>query len=185
MPSFLSRRLEMKELRKYDIQFHGLSIGNHEFIYSIDKKFFDLFQFNEAEDFNILVNLNFEKQSSMVVLNFQFEGTLVFNCDLCLELFNYPFNHKQRQIIKFGEEEYSQTEEIDVIPLSSNYINAAKYIYEFIALSMPSKRVHPSGYCNESMLSKLQTIKLEENLETEEIKDIDPRWEALKKLRDK
>ena len=175
----------MKELRKYDIQFHGLGLGVHDFEYKIDKTFFDLFQFTEAEDYSLSVKLNLEKRTTFVGLDFLIEGTMEFPCDLCIELFDLPFRLEKRQLIKFGQEEYNQTEEIDIIPLNSNYINVAKYIYEFVILAMPTKRIHGKGLCNEEMLKKIQTYKLSQSKESnsQEESDTDPRWDNLKKLR--
>ena len=96
--------------------------------------------------------------------------------------------------VKLGVE-YSEEDDIVVVPEEDGYINVAWFIYEFIALSIPMKHVHAPGKFNKEMVNKLskhlRVVKDEEDDDFEDMVDveeepreIDPRWSELKKILD-
>lgn len=168
----------MKTLNPYSIQFSGLKPGRHEFDYEIDRKFFESIEYSEIADGKIHVDLALEKHSNMLVLNFVLKGDVKVPCDRCGEDFLLPVNDRQRLIVKFGEQNAEETEEVIVLSRNESEINVAHTIYEYIILALPIKRVHPEGQCDEETLKRL------ENLEAQEEKDktTDPRWDGLKNI---
>jgi uncharacterized protein len=81
------------------------------------------------------------------------------------------------------------SDEIVILSRAEHEINVAKYIYEFIVVSQPLVYIHPdnedgSPGCNPDTLAVLKKLSVQDApTETENIV-MDPRWEALKKLRD-
>ena len=70
-----------------------------------------------------------------------------------------------------------------IIPHSEYQINIAQYVYEMLVLSVPLKKVHPGvldGTLKSEVLDKLEELQPKDTKENKE--DIDPRWDALKKL---
>ena len=68
-----------------------------------------------------------------------------------------------------------------VIPREESRLNIAQYIYEFTALTLPVKKMHPmdangNSGCNVEMIRKLN-----EHISNRK-GDSDPRWDALKNL---
>ena len=59
-----------------------------------------------------------------------------------------------------------------------NKIDTSQYIYEYIRLQLPQKRIHPDGECNVEVISKLNNHKAG-RIHGDEI---DPRWEPLKEI---
>jgi len=57
------------------------------------------------------------------------------------------------------------------------------FIYEFIMLAIPIKHVHAPGKCNSVMMQKLEELSGAVRSSKEEAEAIDPRWEALQKLK--
>jgi uncharacterized metal-binding protein YceD (DUF177 family) len=57
------------------------------------------------------------------------------------------------------------------------------FIYEFVMLAIPIKHVHAPGKCNSAMTQKLEELSGAVRSSEEEEEQIDPRWEALKKLK--
>jgi len=167
----------MRKLGTFDIPFTGLKLGTHRYQFEIDNAFFDHFEFNQLSDAQFKVEMDLEKQSTMMILHFDLSGRAEINCDTCGEEFVLPVEYKDRIIVKFGDEEMEQSEEIWVIPHHEHKINIAHLIYEFAHLSLPSRRVHPDGECNEEVLERLNDFERHEN----ELKD--PRWEGLKKIK--
>ena len=127
----------MDALKAYSIPIKGLQNGIHQFVFHIDKSFFEHFENTPIEDSNIEMTLSFDKRSDMFVLHFDFQGTVNTNCDRCLAKIDLPLADKQRLLVKFSETE--EMEEADVIFISreDHELNVAKYIYEYICLALP------------------------------------------------
>lgn len=167
----------MRALSEYIIQFEGLKQGTHLFEFNLDNRFFEEFEYFDFEQSSFKVNVQFEKRSTMLLLNFQFEGTITVPCDRCLDPVSLEVEGDEDLIVKFGNETYDQTEEIMVLPIHEYEINVAATIYEFILVNIPQKRVHADGSCDAEVLKKLSEIE-----QKEENNDIDPRWATLKDI---
>jgi uncharacterized metal-binding protein YceD (DUF177 family) len=95
-----------------------------------------------------------------------------------------PVTGRNRLIVKFGE---TTVEENDVILILSDKeyeFNIAQYIYEYINLLVPMRHVHPddvkgNSTCNREMLEIIEKVSHKQA----DPEEIDPRWEALKKLK--
>jgi uncharacterized metal-binding protein YceD (DUF177 family) len=105
-----------------------------------------------------------------------------------------PIETDDRLKVKLGAE-YSEIDDMVVIPEEEGYINVAWFIYEFIALSIPMKHVHAPGKCNKDMVNKLSKhLRVSADDEEDEFdsivdtddrpQEIDPRWNELKKILD-
>ena len=167
----------MRKLGMFDIPFTGLKLGSHQYQFEIDKAFFDQFEFSELSEAHFKVNLSLEKQSTMLILHFDLSGEVNTICDTCGENLVLPVSFKDRIIVKFGDEDIEQSEEIWVIPHFEHKINVAELIYEFAHLAMPVRRVHPEGECDDEAIQKL------EDFDHESTKESDPRWDGLKEIK--
>jgi uncharacterized metal-binding protein YceD (DUF177 family) len=173
----------MKELKEYNIPFVGLSAGLHRFDFVLGNEFFKNFEYDEFNNSNIQVDLDFDKRVNFFELNFSFDGTVNVNCDISNESFDMPVNGELKLVVKFGEEYKDDDPELLIIPHGEYEINVAQYIYEMIVLSLPVKRIHPGiedGTLNSSILDKLEELVPKENIEKNE--SFDPRWDKLKDL---
>lgn len=176
----------MKDLKEFDISFIGLKEGMHQFEYRIDKQFFDFFEYDEFNNSNVKVDISFLKKSTIFELNFSLSGTVEVACDVTNELFDQPIQSQMELIVKFGNEYNDENEELLIIPHSEFKINIAQYIYEAIVLGVPLKRIHPGvedGTLKSEVLEKLKELEvkdLDEDLEEDNNKEIDPRWNKLK-----
>lgn len=172
----------MKEMTLFTIPFIGLKEGKHQFVYQIDKKFFEAFQYDEFNDVDIKVDLSFVKKGTMLELNFQFNGIVTVSCDISNELFNQPISDEFKLIVKFGNEYNDDRDDILVIPHTEFQLNISQYIYESIILAVPSKRIHPNvmdGSLKSEVIEKLKELEVKEI----KIENIDPRWDKLKDLK--
>ena len=175
----------MKDLKEFDISFVGLKEGKHHIEYTIDRKFFDFFDYDEFYDSNVKVDLHFVKKANMFELEFNFSGWLEVNCDVTNELFKQPISAVESLIVKFGEEFNNDEEELLIIPYSEYKLNVSQRIYEAIVLSVPLKLVHPGladGTLKSEVLEKLKEFDFEEQ-EIDTIEEIDPRWNKLKEIK--
>jgi uncharacterized protein len=80
----------------------------------------------------------------MIQLFFHIIGTVELICDRTLEPFDFLLDIHQKLILKYGEEDEELTDEIAIISKNTQQINIAQYVYEFIGLAIPMKKLHPS-----------------------------------------
>ena len=169
--------------REFVIPFGGLSAGIHHFEFEIKDKFFTYFEGSEIDNGKFNVDLELNKQSSMLALKFNIKGSTMVMCDRCSDEFEMMVEGEQRLIIKLGDDDFGDNDEIISVPAAENEYDVSGNIYEYIILSLPQRRVHPDkkgkNSCNKAVLKKLEEIALKE----EEEKKTDPRWDKLKDLK--
>ncbi|MCK5824954.1 MAG: DUF177 domain-containing protein [Ichthyobacteriaceae bacterium] len=173
----------MKELNIYNIPFVGLKTGEHRFDYEITGKFFELYDFLEFNEAKFDVRVDLSKNSTFMELNLSFTGAANVVCDVTSENFDLPLEGKLRLVVKFGDEFNDDNPEILTLPQDEYQVNVSQYIFEMIALSVPSKLEHPGiedGTLDSEILDKLEDLRPEYNFEEE--KEDDPRWDDLKNL---
>ncbi len=172
-----------KILSKYDIHIHGLEDKRYTFEFEGGNTFFEAFEQTliTKGNFNSIVKLN--KNSSFVQLDFEIIGTVELTCDRSLELFDEPIHIFEKFIYKFGDRHEEITDELEMIPHGTATINIAQHIYDFIAVSIPMKRLHPRFRDEEIEEEGLLLYTTDKETVEEKEQDIDPRWAALNKLR--
>ena len=171
----------MKPNSKYKIEFAGLKIGDHQFKFNADNKFFDKFNFSDFNDVNVDIDIKLTKKSTLLELTFILRGSVNINCDLSNESFNLPITNEANVVVKFGQEYNDEDDEILILPHGEHKLYVDQYIFELIVLSLPSKRIHPGvldGSIKSEILDILEDLKPKENNNLE-----DPRWEKLKNLK--
>ena len=164
-----------------------------EYEYRLDNQFFLDLDASEVQKGQVNVILKVRKTSGVYQLDFHTKGKVVVICDRCLDEMEQLIETEDQLKVKLGSE-YSEVDDIVVVPEEDGYINVAWFIYEFIALSIPIKHVHAPGKCNKDMESKLskhlrvsadEEDEFENSDESEETSHpIDPRWNELKKILD-
>lgn len=175
----------MKYLKNYKIPFSGLAAGKHNFEFEIDNKFFDCFEHSLVKKGNLLANVSLQKQENMLVVNFDIKGDIELTCDICLSQFDAPVHFQERIIIKFTIEEGDDydTEEVIVLNKTDHEFDIATLLYEYINVQVPFyAKCGEQGKgveCDPEMISHL--AKEEEVVSQEE--RIDPRWDALKNIK--
>ena len=172
----------MDKLRNYDVVFSGLKNGKHQFQFEIDKAFFELFDTEqEFTEPKIIVDVFMEKHTTFLEFLIQTKGEINLNCDISNENFDYPIKNEVSVLVKFGEEYDDSDIDVITIPSKDHAFNIAQLIYENVILSVPMKKVSPNLSAEDlEILKKFSPIE-----EIEEEPESDPRWEALKKLKDK
>ncbi|UZT95959.1 DUF177 domain-containing protein [Chryseobacterium fluminis] len=172
----------MDKLRNYDVSFSGLKTGKHEFRYEIDKEFFQLFD-TEQEFTNpkITVEVLLDKHSTFLEFEIKVDGTVELVCDITNVNFDHPIENEIGVLVKFGEEYDDSEEDVITIPSNDHAFNIAQLIYENVVLSIPMKKISPD--VTDEDLEILEKFGPKET-EAEEPKS-DPRWDALKNLKNK
>jgi uncharacterized metal-binding protein YceD (DUF177 family) len=167
----------MRKFGTFDIPFISLKLGTHRFQFKIGKSFFDQFEFSELNNAEFDITIDLEKQSSMMIVHFELEGSVETMCDSCGEDFKLPVSFEDKVYVKFGNEESEQLDEIWVVPHHEHQLNVAKLIYEFAHLAVPTRRVHTEGKCNVNAIDQLT------DFEDDSEQFTDPRWEGLRNIK--
>lgn len=175
----------MKPFKAFDIQFAGLKLGTHQYEYTIEQTFFELFEYDEYNSVSVKVRLELEKKTTLLELKLLAKGVVNVNCDLTNEPYDQSITSELEMVVKFGPEYNEDNEGILIIPHGAYEINVAQYIYELIVLAVPQKRIHPGvkdGTLDSDILKMLENFSPKSVKKTNSNKDIDPRWDSLKKL---
>ena len=177
----------MKLLKEFNIQFVGLKVGTHHFDYQIEQEFFEHFEYDDFNAAKVKADVTLVKKATLLELHFEIKGTVNVNCDITNEPYDQEITSEFDLVVKFGEEYNDEDIDMLIIPHGEYQINIQQYLYEFIVLSMPTKRVHPGiedGSLKSDILDKLEELSpkaVEENKKEEE-EETDPRWNTLKQL---
>lgn len=166
----------------YIIPLNGLREGKHDFSFEVDEKFFEQYEHSEVKRGNLKVSLTLTKRDSAMFLNFVILGSVNITCDRCLNLFDLPININEKITIKFGESVEDSSfigEDDQIIARDESHLSIAQFLYEFIELNIPYKRVHAN---KENGEQGCEVEFLEEEIIPEKNEIIDPRWNKLKEI---
>ena len=173
----------MKSISVHKIEFAGLKVGKHQFSFELNKEFFENFSFFDFNNISLKVDIDLTKKSNLLELNFYAKGSVNVNCDMTNEPFDMPFDKEDFLVVKFGQEYNDEDNEILVLPFGEHKIILDQYLYELVILSLPRKRVHPGvedGTLESEIIEILDELK-PSGLGLES----DPRWDKLKKIKNK
>lgn len=191
----------MGKFDNYNIQLKTMEVGESVIEYHLGNEFFEAIDEEAIRKGNITVKVHVAKTLKQSDLTFELEGKVVVLCDRCLEEMDQPIKTNGHLIVRMGKEFKDDGDDVVIIPEEQGIINVAWFLYEFVELAIPIKHVHPFGHCNTGMASKLSqhlvdSDSFEDDTESfaqsidgipsdEDSADrpIDPRWEALKKLK--
>ena len=177
----------MTNLQDFSIDIYKLSNKVYEYQYNIDETFFALFERSTIEKGKLRVVVTLDKQETLITTRFAIDGTVTLLCDRSLEEFAYPLHIEESLLYQYGEEEEELTDEIMIITQRTQQINVAQPIYEFIALAVPMKRLHPKYADDDQPFVEGEIVfssPPDSDTETASETTADPRWDALKKLKE-
>ena len=143
------------------IPLNGLATGKNEFSWKVGKEFFETFDNSEILDAEIDVQVTVEKSGRYVGVDCEAFGSLVVECDRCLDELNLPVDVEILLSVKYGEEESSEEphpgeREVIFIPETEAELDMSQIIYDYICLSIPLQRVHEDGECNPEAIRHLK-----------------------------
>jgi len=113
---------------------------------------------------------------------FHTAGTVIIPCDRCLDDMDLPVETENRLVVKLGSE-YSEEDDVIVVPENEGILDMSWLIYEFVALVIPIRHVHAPGKCNIAMTKTLEELSADRSSDEESSHETDPRWDKLKKLK--
>jgi len=171
-------------LKQYRIPFTGLSLGRHDFVFAIDKAFFDCYEYSIVKDGNLQAAVGLLKQDGMMVLDFHITGTVMLTCDVCLTNFPAKTDIREKLVVKFTDEGAADSsDDILVLARHEHELDLANLLYEYINVSVPHYiKCSEQGdniTCDEAVIAKLNDLAPEQP----DGEQTDPRWDALKNIK--
>ncbi len=173
----------MDTLVEFIIPISGLKIGSHTFDFQVDSSFFEHFPDSSLKEGTFKVHLDFEKRLDLYEMHFSFSGFTKAACDRCLTDLNFPIKGENLLLVKFADELF---EDVDVlyIPIKTEELNVAKYIYEYISLAVPFIKTFDCESeaempCDTEMLALLDKEKGSDDSGSTD----NPIWDDLKNIK--
>lgn len=176
----------MGRLGTYKVDLKGLKEASATYDWVVGNDFFALVEGEDVQKGNVNVQLTVTKEADLFNLDFELNGSAVVSCDRCLDDLTLSIETTGDLKIKLGDD-FDDDGEILIVPEEDGTVNVAWYIYEFIVLSLPLKKVHSPGKCNREMMSKLNEHLIDEVADDADESGVtsgetDPRWNDLKKI---
>jgi uncharacterized protein len=173
--------------KKYSINVARLKPGPHEDRFLIESDFFEEFDHTEVDEGKVEAKLDMHKYETHLDVNFSLEGELILNCDRCMEPFPFPLHTTHRIIYSFDKELDFKGYEVMYVDHLEPQLSLVQEFFDFITLAVPLRKVpDPEVHlCDPKVLRILGLDAQGKPIASpqEEEKEMDPRWEALKKLK--
>ncbi len=171
----------MSRKGSYAVRISGLADGNHDFLFELDHQFFASLEEPEIENGNVKVHLLLVKEPGVLSLHFAIAGEVEVICDRCLEPFMAKIEASHTIFVKMGDTPGEIEDDVVMIHQDDHEIEVGQFIYEFIVLALPIKKIHTgrgrgAEACNPDMIRKLDAHSGKKVPEEQ----TDPRWDALK-----
>lgn len=181
-----------KKEKSYSLAFTHLKEGVHEFDYPVGKDLLDIFESDLVEDITGHFHVKLTKTSASMMAHVRLEGQATLLCDRSLELFDYPFSAQETVVFKPGEAFAEIADNVYSLSPQQFEIDFSQIIYDLLAVSIPTRRIHPDYLDEEEQegdVAYYTTASEDDDDATQDQEEqadeqpIDPRWEALKKLK--
>lgn len=181
-----------KQRNGYCLFFSGLGEGEHDFEYVLDRRLME--EFPQEENFSdpqVEVSLHLTKADRMMELSFSFHGRAKTQCDRCLKDLFFPVDVREHVLVKIvsqPEEAAEDGESLWWISEKDSFIDLAPYFHEVLVLARPMQCVCETDSdgnptCDPAMLALFDPQDGKGGKEEGTFED--PRWAALKGLKEK
>lgn len=180
--NFALQSIIMRDLKPFKIDLKALTDQVATYEFKLDDAYFEAIEAPDIQKGNLSVALSIRRIAGSFELTFHIQGFVIVTCDLCLDEMQQPIDTENKFVAKFGEE-YSDDDDLIVVPEREGVLDISWFIYEFIDLSVPIKHVHAPGKCNAVMTKKLQELSATRSSLEDGEKPVNPRWAGLEKLK--
>lgn len=178
-----------KAINKYNIAIQGLADKRHIFEFEGDDRFFASFEQDIIENGSFKAVITLDKSATMLRLQFDIQAAIGLLCDRSLDEYTENITLSEQYLYKFGHKHEVIDESIEIIPFGESEINVAQHLFDFIALAVPMKKLHPRFRAEEEEENDFgfeeNTKNEKDNHTQQETDSSDPRWAALKSLLNK
>lgn len=172
----------MCSLKTFNIDLKGQNEGKTHFVFDLDNDYFAAPEKAEVKGGEVHVEVETERKGDRLQFSFEIKGHVVFGCDRCLEDIVYHTDTREELTIDLLLLENGQ--DFGTIDVNEDGLfDAAWFAYETIALTLPARRVHSEGQCDERMEQAIADHADRKKPDDSENAPVDPRWNELLKLK--
>ena len=158
----------------------------------LDESFFNTDEQTEVRRADVGVTLEVTRKSETTYhLEIACKGTVTVGCDRCLDDLDLPVDTDYGlNVEQLGTELDDSNDELLIVPADWRELDAAPIVRDTVLLSLPMTHCHEREEdCNADVLDVLDSHRVEavpdgDDPESETNNGTDPRWEALKKLKE-
>ncbi len=169
-------------MKIYNIDIFRLSNKLHQYEFEIDQTFFQSLDQDLVENGAIKAQVDLNKNDRFIALDFKLEGTVELTCDRSLDPFDHPIEESHKVIFKYGDSEQELSDDMVMITPQTQQINVGQFLFEFIGLALPMKKLHPRFQTKDQEDDPL-VYMTGEDVEESQDTETDPRWNELKRLK--
>ena len=174
--------------RAYKVNIVGLANRVHHYAFEIGHDFFGHYGTELISEGLLKADVTLDKRETFIDATFRIHGSVKLICDRSLDPFDLPIETEKKLVFKYGDADQELSDEIVMIHRDSDSLELGQYIFEFIALEVPMKKLHPrfrdeEGEDDDSEGKIIYTSKPSPDQADTGGNDIDPRWEILKQLK--
>ena len=170
-------------MKGFSVNIIGLSNKVHTFDFRLDDSFFERYGAEIVSSGQLEAVVTLDKHETFIEADFSIKGSIRLTCDRSLESFDEPLDIHKKVMFKYGEVPGEISDEIIIIARDEASLELGQLMYEFIAVAIPIKKLHPR-FREEEKAGDESEGKIVYRGSTEDGDDtVDPRWEALKKLK--
>lgn len=173
-------------VRAHTVNIVGLSNTIHHFEFEVGNDFFSQYGTGLITEGSLKAMVTLDKHETFIDASFSITGWVKLICDRSLDPFDYPVRTEKKLVFKYGDSDQEISDEIIMIHRDTDSLELGQYIFEFIVLEVPIKKLHPRFRDEEeddATEGKIIYSSKTSSDDNDNGEDIDPRWEILKKLK--
>ena len=148
--------MELNE--RYSIGYKSLSNSTFDYDFVVDDALFAAYESRDVLGGNCDVKVVLSKTDSQLDVDVTIEGSVVCECDRCLEPCDIDIDYEGHLIVRLSTEEGEYDGEVMWLNPAEENLDLTQYIYESIILSLPYQRVHTEGECNPDMMARFAQV---------------------------
>ena len=146
---------------KFSIDYMSLPNGLHTFDFEVDDALFGEMESNEIKGGDCKVHACINCSDAKLDVNVMISGSVVVECDRCLEDCNIPVEFSGLLTVRFSDLQHDYDGDVMWIA-KGDQLSLKQYIYESIVISLPYRRVHEEGGCNPEMIARFTASDADE-----------------------
>ena len=141
----------METQKSFIIDYASLANGLHTFDFKVDGELFRDMESPDIKDGACDVHICMNSSDTKLDVNVVISGSVVVECDRCLEDCNMPIDFSGLLAVRFSDLQHDYDGDTMWIA-KGDRLSLKQYIYESIVISLPYRRVHEEGGCNPEMM---------------------------------
>lgn len=162
---FVTLQPEMCTDNPYLIDLKALSDGITTADYTLDDAFFEAVGGQEVTKGTVHASLTIRKTGDLTEIEISMEGTVVVTCDRCLDDMECAVSSCDSLSARLAtgrlDEATAPDDDTIIVDERRGTLDIAWYMYETIAVALPTKRVHEDGKCNPQMLEVIEKYRIQ------------------------